>query len=175
MPVEIEAKLKVDSLEQVEQTLAELDAEFVEEQLHTDHFFDSSGSKLIKTDRGLRLRRLTANKGERIILTYKGPKKKGPFKRRVEIEVEVKDLDAAGQLLRALGFEQILVYEKKRRLWRFGQCEVALDRLVQLGTFVEIEGPDEAEIADVQRKLGLAGVPHIRKSYASMIHRKLGG
>jgi adenylate cyclase class IV len=40
--------------------------------------------------------------------------------------------------------------------------------LTLLGDFVEIEGPNNEEIADVQRSLGLAKLPHIEKSYAQL-------
>ncbi len=38
---------------------------------------------------------------------------------------------------------------------------------------MEIEGPDEEQIAEVQEKLGLADLPHIPQSYAFMIKNKL--
>ena len=63
--------------------------------------------------------------------------------------------------------------EKKRRLWRLSDCEVALDELPLLGCFVEIEGPDERTIADVQKTLGLSLLPHIQKSYAALMRKKL--
>jgi len=173
MGVEIEAKLKVDSLEQIEQRLGELDCEFVEEQLHTDHFFDGRGSLLTRTDRGLRLRRQITAEGERYFLTYKGAKEKGPYKKRREIEIEIQGPDSARELLSELGFKEILVFEKRRRVWRFGGCEVALDHLSSLGSFVEIEGPDEEGIAEVQKNLGLGDLPHIPHSYASMVYKQM--
>jgi adenylate cyclase class IV len=56
-----------------------------------------------------------------------------------------------------------------RRLWRLGRCEIALDELPELGYFVEIEGPEEEEIARVQERLGLSDRPHIARSYAHLI------
>jgi predicted adenylyl cyclase CyaB len=79
------------------------------------------------------------------------------------------DADSMRRLLSELGYEEMLVVEKKRRLWRLDRCEVALDDLPLLGCFVEIEGPDEKEIADVQERLGLLDLPHIAKSYAHLI------
>jgi hypothetical protein len=38
---------------------------------------------------------------------------------------------------------------------------------------VEIEGPDEGKIADVQKQIGLSGLPHIPKSYAALVKAKL--
>jgi adenylate cyclase class 2 len=64
--------------------------------------------------------------------------------------------------------------EKKRRLWQLGGCSVALDQLPSLGDFVEIEGPDENTITNVQQDLGLADLSHIGKSYAQLISEKHG-
>jgi predicted adenylyl cyclase CyaB len=105
-------------------------------------------------------------------LTYKGAKEKSNYKKRQEIEIEVGDADTMQKLLSALGYEQKLCVEKKRRLWRFEGCEVALDKLRKLGDFVEIEGPDDKQIARVQESLGLSELKHIPKSYASMIVKK---
>jgi len=169
---EIEAKLKVDSLQEIERKLAELGAEFLAEQLQTDYHFDDANTTLTKTDRCLRLRKQMIGKNESLFLTYKGAKEKSNFKRRQEIELEIKDADSVRKLLSALGYEQSLVVEKKRRLWQLGDCEVALDQLPLLGDFVEIEGPDEEKIATAQEKLGLSDLSHITESYASLVAKK---
>ena len=172
MCTEIEAKLKVDSLQEIERKLAELGAEFLAEQLQTDYHFDDVNATLTKTDRCLRLRKQMVGKNESFFLTYKGAKEKSNLKKRQEIELEIKDADSVRKLLSALGYEQSLVVEKKRRLWQLGDCEVALDRLPLLGDFVEIEGPDEENIATAQEKLGLSDLSHIAKSYASLVAKK---
>ena len=105
-------------------------------------------------------------------MTYKGPKEEHELKRRQELEIEVGDRGRAQKLLSELGYEEVLTFEKKRRLWRLGECEVALDELALLGSFVEIEGPDVERIVDVKRTLGLANLPHITESYASLVAKK---
>jgi len=174
MCVEIEAKLKVDSLPEVEQKLAELGAEFLAEQLQTDFLFDDSIATLTTTDRCIRLRRQSVAGSESFFLTYKGAKEKSNFKKRQEIEIEIKDAESTQKLLSALGYEKVLVVEKKRRLWRLGGCAVALDQLPLLGAFVEIEGPDDKTITDVQQSLGLTDLPHIAKSYAQLTKEERG-
>ena len=173
MCTEIEAKLKVDSLSEIEQKLAELGARFIGEQLQTDYFFDDANSTLIKKDKCLRLRKEVTGNRETFFLTYKGAKKKNNLKKRQEIESEINNSDSIHKLLLALGYEQVLIVEKKRSLWHLGNCEVALDQLPLLGDFVEIEGPDEEKIAHVKNNLGLTGLPHISKSYASMLIDRL--
>lgn len=168
MCVEIEAKLKVKSPAEIEQKLAKLGAEFLAEQSQTDYFFDDVNAALTTADRCLRLRRQSVTGSERFFLTYKGAKEKSDFKKRLEIELEIMEAESIQKLLSALGYEKVLVVEKKRRLWQLGRCEVALDQLPLLGDFVEIEGPNNEEIADVQQSLGLADLPHIEKSYAQL-------
>jgi adenylate cyclase class IV len=53
MCVEIEAKLKVDSLPEIERKLGELGAEFLADQLQTDYHFDDASATLTANDRCL--------------------------------------------------------------------------------------------------------------------------
>ena len=173
MCTEIEAKLKVESLQEAESRLAELKAEFLAEQSQIDYYFDDANRTLTKADECLRLRRQLTGDDEKVFLTYKGAREKDEFKKRQEIEIEVVDFDSAQRLLSVLGYEKALVFEKKRRIWQLGGCEVALDELPLLGFFLEIEGPDEKKIANVQKKLELTNLPHISESYATLMEEKL--
>ena len=131
--------------------------------------FDDEHDTLTKADSCIRLRAQTARNETKYILTYKGAKEKSSYKRRREIEIEVSDADSTRDILCALGYDKKLTVEKKRSLWRFGECEVALDQVKELGDFVEIEGPNEDKINNVQKSLNLAHLSHIPKSYASLI------
>ena len=181
MHIEIEAKLKVGSLPAVVKKLKAAGARFVGKHLQTDAYFDDGKSSLRKSDSALRLRRQVvsatrmADKGrkEQIIVAFKGPKQKGRFKQRQEIQFEVSDTRLAETVFASLGYKKALVFQKKRQVWLLGGCEVALDELPLLGSFVEIEGPDEKRIAAVQKKLGLADLPHIPDSYAVLMQRQL--
>ncbi len=173
MRSEIEAKLKVESLSEVERRLSELGAEFLAEQRQTDCYFDDANTNLTRTDRCLRLRRQLTDNDERFFLTYKGAKELGEFKRRQEIEIEITDADSIAKLLLALGYTKVLAFEKERRAWRLGGCIVVLDRLPLLGSFVEIEGPSDKAIAEVQANLLLDSLPHIVRSYADLMEEKL--
>jgi adenylate cyclase class 2 len=173
MCAEIEAKLKLDSPEEIKRRLADAGAEFWQEQMQTDNYFDDANATFKKSDRCLRLRRLLVDKSETFLLTYKGAREKNEFKKRQEIEIDVGDGNSAEKLLSALGYKKSLVFEKKRRLYRLDQCKIALDELPLLGYFLEIEGPDAGKIADVQRNLGLSDLPPILESYASLMAEKL--
>jgi adenylate cyclase class 2 len=173
MHVEIEAKLKVDSLPDVERKLAECGASFVGEIVQTDWYFDTADRDLTKADSCLRLRMEETASHERLVLAYKGPKEKDDYKKRQEAELEVKDAASSQSLLGGLGYRKALAFNKRRRLWSLRACEVALDELPLLGAFVEIEGPDSSAIAQVQAMLGLSSVAHTADSYACLIEREL--
>jgi adenylate cyclase class 2 len=173
MHTEIEAKLKVDSLQEVERKLGEAGAEFFEEQLQIDTYFDNGEAALENSDRALRLRQHRTGQKGKTFLTYKGPKQKDDFKKRQEIEIEVGNGDSIEELFSALGYAKALVFEKRRQVWKFDDCVVCLDELPLLGSFVEIEGPDGERIADVQKKLGMSDLTHIVESYACLMQQKL--
>ena len=173
MYTEIEAKLKVESLEEVEARLKELGAEFVGEQLQKDILFDDDAGTLTSHDSCIRLRKQVMHGHEKSIMTYKGAKEKSNLKKRLEIETEVSDGESTKAFLAALGYKERLVVEKTRSFWKFHGCEVALDTLNLLGYFVEIEGPDEKTIDDVQKSLGLENLHSISKSYATLIAEKM--
>lgn len=173
MYIEIEAKLKVDSFKGIEKRLKALNAEFLRERLHTDAYFDDEKSSLRKSDSALRLRHQLIGRRDQVVITYKGPRRKGRFKQRQEIQFEVSDAEQAETFLGAIGYKRTLVYEKKRRVWHYRDCEIALDELPLLGKFVEIEGPGAQRITAVQKKLGLEDLPHIHESYAVLMRKMM--
>ena len=175
MGMEIEAKLKVESLAEVERRLHDGSAEFVAEQCQQDVYYDDPLRALEGGDRCLRVRHQRVGDQEEILLTHKGPKLKDDFKKRQEIEVPIGDGQALDRLLAALGYQRALAVNKIRRVWRMGPCVVALDEVADLGTFVEIEGPDDQAIKAVQKELGLDGLSHIPKGYASLLAAKKRG
>jgi adenylate cyclase, class 2 len=171
--IEIEAKLKVDSFKKIEKRLKALGAEFLRERLHTDAYFDDEKLSLRKSDSALRLRHQLIGKRDQIVITFKGPRRKGRFKQRQEIQFEVGNGELAEMFFAAIGYKRTIIYQKKRRVWHYRDCEIALDEVPFLGRFVEIEGPGEKKIAVVQKKLGLEDLPHIHNSYAVMMAKEL--
>jgi len=173
MSIEIEAKLKVESLVEIAMRVSELGGEFQQKVLQRDCYFDDSAESLLSQDRCLRLRRQSTQGHEKAFLTYKGPKEKTRLKKRQEINVVVEDADSTEKLAEALGYEKALSFEKKREIWKLDDCQVCLDELPLLGSYVEIEGPDEEKITRLQEKLGLSDLPHIPESYAILTREEL--
>jgi predicted adenylyl cyclase CyaB len=71
-------------------------------------------------------------------------------------------------ILLGLGYKAHLTVDKIRQIWQLGKCEVCLDKVRHLGTFIEVEGPHEKAIENVLNKLGLDKNNHLSKGYAKM-------
>jgi adenylate cyclase class 2 len=171
MPVEIEAKMKVERLDPVRDRLKELKAEFKGDAMETNVFFDTEDRALLAGDRGLRLRTATTlpdGKAKNTI-TYKGPRLHGPLKSRDERELDVSDPADTAALFEALGYHRVLSFQKKRQSWEIEDAKVELDELPHLGFFVEIEAATEAIVMKVREKLNLSDRPLVKASYIALL------
>src|SRR3954466_1626093 len=106
MPVEIEAKMKVQEHGTVRSQLEKLGATKVGEFLEINTFFDTEDRSLLAADRGLRIRqkRDRSSGAEEFILTVKGPRQHGQLKSREETEVNVADPRLMTSILEQLGY-----------------------------------------------------------------------
>ena len=171
MSMEIEAKFRVASHDGLRERLRGMDAECCGAVVETNVILDRPDGSLRKAGCGFRVRSTQVADGSPGVatLTFKGPRKPGPLKSREELEVTVGDGATTERIMTSCGFITILWYEKRRESWIVGDCRVELDEPPHLGLFVEIEGPDELAIADVQAKLGLGDCMHVRSSYVRML------
>ncbi|MEZ0290037.1 MAG: class IV adenylate cyclase [Sulfolobales archaeon] len=173
--MEYEAKFRVSSLEDVERTLRELGAVFEEEVFEEDHYIDLFPCvKLRERDEALRIRISKSNKtGFRGELTYKGPKIRKDLKVREELTTSVSDPFVVIEIFRRLGFKDHIL-RKTRRVYRLANYKIFLDKVEDIGSFVEIEveGIERPEdlIEHIKRFKSLIGVTgdHIVKSYLEM-------
>ncbi|HTL29213.1 MAG TPA: class IV adenylate cyclase [Tepidisphaeraceae bacterium] len=172
MPVEIEAKIKVNELAEVRERLQKAGANHVGEAMETNIFFDTDDRSLLAADEGLRLRQkkdLSGQSPETYTITFKGPRHPGALKSRDELELGVASSKDAVALLDRLGFHKVLTFEKKRESWKLEGCLVELDELPHLGSYVEIEGPKEDAILKVREILHLSDRPLVKASYIALL------
>jgi adenylate cyclase class 2 len=171
MPTEIEAKLRFDDFDLMRKRLVAAGARRRKSVFEVNTFFDTRTQKLLRNDKGLRLRenKDDATGKSTYVITVKGPQLSGALKSREEHEINVEPGPAARELLLALGYEVILAFEKRRETWLLDDCHVELDELPVLGKFVEIEGADDATVFGVRKKLELDDEPLIRIGYSKML------
>jgi len=174
MSAEIEAKMKVADLAMVRKRLEASGATRKAKELETNSFFDTPEHQLQSADRGLRIRLAVDENGKsRCLITMKGPLQAGQFKTREEIQFSANDADAVQKIFENLGYQLTLSFQKRRESWLFAECEVELDEMPYLGTYVEIEGKSEKIIAAARQSLGLANLPLISTGYISLLSRYL--
>lgn len=171
MPIELEAKIRVDNHDQVAAALRTAGAMHIADMLEDNLFLDTEDHHLQSTGCGLRVRihRFADGAPPSTRVTWKGPRTPGAIKSRPETEFGVDDGEAAVSLFESLGYRQTLRFEKRRSRWQLDGCTIELDELPHLGFFVEIEGPDEPTIHKVRTTLRLTDAPLTTDSYASML------
>ncbi|MEX1041750.1 MAG: class IV adenylate cyclase [Pirellulaceae bacterium] len=179
MTFEVELKFPVSDLSPIELRLESLGA-VIEVPVHqSDIYYCHPSRDFAQTDEALRIRRV----GSKNFVTYKGPKLDDDTKTRREIEVPlISGAEGAKnivELIEALGFEQCAQVVKNRRKASLQfdnfQVEAALDEVVDLGTFVELEiSADQTQleaakqaISHLASELGLTQSE--RRSYLELV------
>ncbi len=136
MAIEIEKKYRLTEAQKqfVFNSLTEIGADFEGEDYEENTIY--GGGILDEKIAVLRVRK-TQNK---TILTFKQSiQNEFSVKQRTEHETEVANADELEKIIENLGFAPRLVYEKRRKTWRFRTVEIVLDEL-PFGDFMEIEG-----------------------------------
>lgn len=161
---EIEAKFYISDLDKMIARLQGLQARLIQERvLETNLRFDLPDGGLRTRGQVLRLRRDTESR-----LTFKGSgKERSGVLERKEIEFVVEDFDKARQFLEALGYVEVIVYEKYRTTYEFDDVLLMLDEL-PYGNFLEIEGEAVEPIRSVAARLNLNWDTAIRTSYTAL-------
>ena len=166
---------------------------------HEDMYFNMpKGLRDFKqTDEALRLRtsiKYDSNNKYNIqdidyFITYKGKKIDKLTKTREEIDIKIEDIEKMKELLKLLGFQEVLTIKKERELFLFQyknyKIEALIDFLPALGQhFVEVEYlSDSKEEIEESREmlfefLGLFGIykeDSIKKSYLELILENANG
>jgi len=148
---EIEIKFYIRDLKKIETRLLNLKARLIHPRLREINYrYDLPDGSLRAKGQVLRLRHDT-----NVILTYKGPSSivDGVFT-RTELETTMGDLETAQHIIKALGYVQIMIYEKFRAIYEINNCHIMLDEL-PYGNFVEIEGSDTSSIRKMVVEVGL--------------------
>ena len=143
MDYEVELKYRMTSLVDVLARLEGLGVTFEVPMQQQDAYFNHPSRDFAQTDEAFRIRSVdTENR-----LTYKGPKVDAQTKTRLENEVTIESGHAAREqmaaMLTSLGFRQVRTITKQRRSghlqWEDLEVEVAIDEVLSIGQFIELE------------------------------------
>ena len=136
MAIETEKKYRLtkEQFDEVLVSLKELNGEFIKEEFEVNLLY---GGGILEEEKALlRVRKIDL----KTILTYKKQLHNHlGVKQHTEYETEVADGEAIENIIKSLGFQLGMVYEKRRQTWHLQNVEVCLDEL-PFGLFMEIEG-----------------------------------
>ena len=151
---EIEIKLKVSNLQDVEQGLKNKGCVLSEPISQHDVIYSLKGSKnefqsASEGDIIIRIRHLK----DKAQLNLK--QQKSSEMDNLEYETCVEDAEAMHKILETLGWHPVVEVKKTRKKGKIGEYEVCLDQVEKLGTFVELEKmtSDDANPEEVKEEL----------------------
>ncbi len=176
--IEVEVKLPVKDPAALENKIKQMRMKSAGEKKQLDIYYNAPDRDFAKTDEVLRIR----IENDKNYLTYKGAKLDGKTKsrREIEIEIEAKAVKKLRSLLSLLGYREIAAVNKIRRVYKFRGLKISLDRVEQLGSFIEVEVPaveknfetKRKQVFDLLQTLGLSLKDSIQQSYLELLLAK---
>lgn len=145
---EVEFKYRLADRAAFLAALARLDPEvMLEDNQERDRYFDTPGRTLAQEGKSLVIRTMQPS-GIRLWIV------KGPEADRCEA-VNISDPDKAVSMLHNLGYQQVLVLDKRRSIYFVGPFHVTLDHLAGIGDFAElaIMTDDESALPGYRQQL----------------------
>ncbi len=166
MAIEIEKKYRLTEEQKqfVINSLKELNANFMSEDFEENIIY---GGGILSEKRAILRVRKTQDK---TILTYKKRiQNEFNIKQQIEHETEIANAAELEKIIENLGFAPQIVYEKRRKTWKFRAVEIVLDKL-PFGDFMEIEGAITA-IAEAEMLLDIEHFETEHETYPGLTMR----
>lgn len=169
---ELEIKISIGSDEnliKIYQQCTQLFGSPVSHLKQLDEYFDTSDGQLKKQDLVIRIR----SNGEKQTIALKSPRVELPsgMTNRIELEFSTDGEQVRSQLLNQ-GLDPVEVAEKEHWTFMYEDCEIVLDKLPFIGSFIEIEGPSELAIHKVVSLLQLTSHEVVRQNYGELMRGK---
>jgi len=175
---EIEIKLRVDDLEGLEKKLTANGLVISKEVTQHDVIYSNNGSRIFASAKeGDVIIRIRQQDGFAILNLKQ--QKSGEMD-NLEYETTVEDGEAMHQILLKLGWKPEIEVKKVRKKGKIGEYEICLDKVEQLGNFVELEkmADDDADPKKIRKELfealqpyGLSEKDEETKGYDTQIYQ----
>lgn len=184
--VEVEIKLKIDSVDTIKSKLLALGFAECGTLVETDTYYDNRNGDIRSSDNALRIRK-TVNKetGSSFAqINFKEKKLDNKSMSRHEYESDVTDADAMSHILEGLGYRPVspLVIKTRREL-KSSDINACIDTVEGLGDYLELETMTESEadresalakLEDILCKLGYGLSDTTTTSYLSALQNLSG-
>lgn len=175
--MEIECRVKIDDVTETKRKLLGLGVRFFGKETQNDAILKEKGKEDVAQKPGSFVLRIRTT-DKKTFLTFKAlTAASGVWE---EHEVEVNDASLAEQILTSLGFVRVLEMHKIRERGTFNGMALCLDRIKELGDFLEVEvvGEDVKEakrkIGEVLGGLGFSEKDLIHEGYVTLLFKRKG-
>jgi len=148
--IEIEIQVNVERIEPLLEFLAK-NGQFISEKRQIDEYFTPHHRDFLAVRPAVEWLRLR-NSGGSFSVNYKNwyIDEQGRSQYCDEYETRIDNLEQVKKILIALNFQSRAVVDKLRKIYLYGFYEIAIDKVANLGDFVEIEWKGESQ--DVEPK-----------------------
>ncbi|MBI2627387.1 class IV adenylate cyclase [Candidatus Nomurabacteria bacterium] len=185
MNIEVEIKVKVDKLAEIKEKVSKLGKLVKAIKQIDDYYIPVHRNFFLHKPNPIEWLRIRTNP-DKVVLEYDrkiNPRDDGDYDYAEEYETEIQDKKELEKILGFLNFTKVLTVEKDREYWMCGDIEMALDKVKNLGDFIEAEAKgdfesnQEAKRACVKflEKLGVKNVENtmVKKGYPQIMFEKL--
>ena len=182
--IEVEIKIPVDeNTFSAIQNKLKTSSTFVNNEREIDEYFTPIHRNFLLPEfpfEWLRLR----NKKSSVILTYKHyhPEDSEIKTHCDEFETEIKNIEQFQKIIDALNFKKLVTVDKSREVYRLNEFEFALDRVEELGNFIEIEALKDfggieatrAKLFEIAKSFGITVTNFDKRGYPYLLMKKKG-
>lgn len=170
---ELEIKIQIlseDHFQSVYDSCNRLFGAPISHVLQLDEYYDTLDGQLKEQDLVIRIR----SSGGKKTIALKSPRIDLPsgMTNRIEIEFLSAEGEKIHEQLLSQGLNPNEAAEKERWTFIYNDCEIVLDRLPFIGSFIEIEGPSEDAIHKIVHLLDLSSCQIVRKNYGELMMDK---
>lgn len=159
--VEIELKYKIKNVGDINKKLKGLGAKYIKEFRCIDTYFLVPDNK--KGKKYLRVR----EKGNKAELAYHYAV---TGIHTDEWEIKIDDTKVAKEIMQKIGHKIDVIVDKLRKVYEYKNSEIVVDKVKDLGNFIEIESPNLKELENIEKLFGFKKSMRLDKcGYPDMI------
>ena len=148
MNIEIERKFKINNYQEIKQKVFDIGAELKNKSSNKDIYFKVPQE--VENTKYLRIR--IKNNETSGTLAYHEVVSDLETK---EWETNISDAGITSELIEKLGFEIDAIVDKARETFKMKNVEIVIDKVKNLGSFIEIEASNEKTLEEIRKKLNI--------------------
>jgi len=176
MNIEVEIKIAIDNFEEIREKVSTI-GKLIKSIHQIDDYYNPSHKDFLgKKPQPTEWLRLRTNP-DKVIFEYDkavNMQADGNYEYAEEYETAISNKEEFIKILEFLDFKKAVTVDKQREYWDCGDLEIALDRINNLGDFIEVEAKGNFDNIEEARKACLSFLNNIGIKNAERIEIKKG-